>query len=239
MCFGPVQSFTAFGTIVVVTLYLYFYKGTYYYKNTTRMLIQCFWALMELLQYLGYVYPSNASIAYGLILHSYFQPLVLLTSTIYATDNSLSLKKYYLVYSACIITVALNIVSLFSKTLATPCIDVFCSLNNDTTPRCVTENVVHMTWSVPRGYVLGMSYLTPTFFTHFLFSFIIPALINLKMSLLVISIPVFMNYLFWDSSKDMIVNESVIASIWCYVGLFLGCGVYPLFEKVFNKNKLN
>jgi hypothetical protein len=92
---------------------------------------------------------------------------------------------------------------------------------NDPTPRCVVLPNQHMTWSVPLGYTFNEIYTTPTQYTHFLFFFVFPFLVNPTETVLHFAFVLFIKFYLLKTTNDIYLDSSIIGSIWCYMGVFI------------------
>lgn len=180
---------------------------------------------MELVQGLGYIYPDNQIIPYLLMAHTTCQQLVYFSFIVYNKRRSFCYHEYKHIYNFGLVTILLTIPRFFA-TPVIPCQEVFCSLYDDITPRCIINKVPHITWSVPMGYTFNQIYMTPTIYTHFLLFFFFPLFVDLKKTakhgLLMILLKIFF-FVRSDNSMsgDRYVDTSSNASIWCFIGVLI------------------
>lgn len=220
MCYNATYSGIAFVFVLICTLYKSWSGISPLYK--TQFMI--YWALMELLQMLGYLYPNDNIIPYLLMIHTATQPLVYFSGIVVDESKGnfqVALSKYKLIYFYGVITTVLylaRMIQIFSSRVS-PCNEIFCSLYDNDTPRCITENIQHMTWSVPMGYTFNNLYITPTLYYHFTMTFLFPMLINPKITICHIMFIIGLKYLLFQTSGNIYVDDSIVASIWCYIGI--------------------
>jgi hypothetical protein len=92
---------------------------------------------------------------------------------------------------------------------------------NDPTPRCVVLPNQHMTWSVPMGYTFNEIYITPTIYTHFQLFFVFPFIVNPTKAVMHVMFLLFIKYYLFNTTNDIYLDSSIIASIYCYMGVFI------------------
>lgn len=113
----------------------------------------------------------------------------------------------------------MRMLNVFSPFILESCNETFCSLYDNPTPRCIVQDVQHMTWTIPMSYSFNNLYITPTLYYHFTMIFLFPMMINptatIKHLLFIIAI----KYLLFQSTGNMFVDDSIVASIWCYIGI--------------------
>lgn len=126
-------------------------------------------------------------------------------------------EKYKYIYLLGIINLVLYIPRFYSTPIL-PCNEIFCSLMNDPIPRCIIIPNQHMTWSVPLGYTFNEIYLTPNIYTHFLFLFVFSFFVNPIKTIVLMFFVYFIKYYLIKSTNDNILDSSIAASVWCYVG---------------------
>jgi hypothetical protein len=216
MCYSAGYSFFAFSAIQCVS-FVYRKK-----LQTDVLLFNFYWSLMELLQGLGYLYPNNVYIPYLLMIHTITQPLMYFTNVVTRKHNSsIMFEKYRYIYILGAVNLCLFIPRFFSTHIL-PCNETFCSLMNDPTPRCVVLPKQHMTWSVPMGYTFNEIYITPTVYTHFQLFFVFSFLVNPKKTMIHFVFVLFIKLYLLKTTNDIYVDSSIVASIWCYLALFIG-----------------
>lgn len=220
MCYNATFSAIAFVFVLIVTLYKSLFVRTPLYKTQFML----YWTAMEFLQMLGYLYPTNHIIPYMLMIHTATQPLVYFSGIVVDKHNgnfNLAFEKYKLIYFYGIVTTILYLVRMIEmfSPANLPCNEIFCSLYDNNTPRCITENVQHMTWSVPMGYSFNNLYITPTLYYHFTMTFLFPSVINPYVTFCHIMFIICLKYLLFNSTGNIYVDDSIVASIWCYIGI--------------------
>lgn len=225
MCYNAKYSGIAFLFVTICTCYKLLSNKIQLYKAQFMI----YWALMELLQMIGYLYPTNTIIPYLLIIHTATQPLIYFSGIVVDQHDGnfwKAYEKYKLIYYYGIVSTLLYLVrtlSIFSSHIL-PCNEIFCSLYDNDTPRCVTENIQHMTWSVPMGYSFNNLYITPTLYYHFTMTFLFPIFINPKITVCHLVFIIGLKYLLFQTSGNIYVDDSIVASIWCYIGIT--CSVF-------------
>ena len=217
MCYSATYSFMACG---LIWLYTYAFRAK---MNTFLIVQRLYWSSMELLQGLGYIYPNNVIIPYLLMAHTITQPLMYFSGFVYNKHNSFRFVEYKYIYYTGFVTLALFIPRFFSDPII-PCNDVFCSLQNDPTPRCIVIPGQHMTWSVPLGYTFNDLYITPTIYMHFLFFFVYSVLVVPIETLFVYLLTMFISFRLVKQTFDVCLDRSIGASIWCYIGVIISSG---------------
>ena len=215
MCYSAGYSFFAFSAIQFVS---------FVYRKQLQndvLFFNFYWSLMELFQGLGYLYPNNVYIPYALMIHIITQPLMYFTSIVTRKHNSsIMFEKYKYIYILGAVNLCLFIPRFFSTHIL-PCNETFCSLMNDPTPRCVVLPNQHMTWSVPMGYTFNEIYITPTIYTHFQLFFVFPFIVNPTKAVMHVMFLLFIKYYLFNTTNDIYLDSSIIASIYCYMGVFI------------------
>lgn len=220
MCYNATWSGLAFLFVLICTVYKSFSCKIPLYK--TQFMI--YWATMEFLQMLGYLYPANIAIPYLLMIHTATQPIVYFSGIVmdqYSGNFQAAFEKYKLIYFYGIVSTALYLVRMIHmfSPHTLPCNEIFCSLYDNDTPRCITENLQHMTWSVPMGPSFNNLYITPTLYYHFTMTFLFPMLINPTITLCHIMFIIGLKYLLFQTTGNIYLDDSIVASIWCYIGI--------------------
>jgi len=215
MCYSAGYSFFAF--FVVQSLSFIYRKKS---SNIT-LFFSFYWSLMELFQGFGYLYPSNVYIPYVLMIHTITQPLAYFTNVVTSKYNSsIMFEKYKYIYILGIVNLVLFIPRFFSTPIL-PCNETFCSLMDNPTPRCIVLPNQHMTWSIPMGYTFNEIYMTPTIYTHFQLYFIFSFIVNPKDTILHFAFINFIKFYIFKRTNNIYLDSSIIASIWCYIGVFI------------------
>jgi hypothetical protein len=233
MCYSATYSFMACG---LIWLYTYAFRA-----KMSRFLIaqQFYWSSMELLQGFGYIYPNNVVIPYLLMAHTITQPMMYFSGYVYKKHNSFLFAEYKYIYYTGLVTLALFIPRFFSDPVI-PCNDVFCSLQNNPTPRCVIIPGQHMTWSVPLGYTFNELYITPSIYMHFLFLFVYSAIVAPTNTLFVYILTMCIRFRLVNQMNDVYLERSIGASIWCYIGVIIsGGGIREMILDLIERKRRN
>jgi hypothetical protein len=187
---------------------------------------------MEWLQFLGYRYPTSAVIPYAATIHVMVQPILLIALAIavsrpnrHASSGAVVRMVYeHPIMKLALLSTAFLLLRLVWGKPTLPCEDVYCSLLDDTVPRCIIDRP-HMTWSVPLRTLPTGLYGTIHLATHHhIFLTLAPLVVN-RLAPLPILHAVFTMGAFpasWYAA-------SVTGSVWCYTAVIV-VSMYPVMD---------
>jgi hypothetical protein len=137
-----------------------------------------FWSSMEWLQFLGYRYPANTLIPYALTVHIIVQPIAILAYAVALAHGRRARVIDHPIVRLATLSAAVCLLRVVWGEPTLPCGDWFCSLLDDTAPRCILAHP-HMTWSVPLRTLPTGNYGTIHLATHhFIFVTLAPWIIS-------------------------------------------------------------
>jgi hypothetical protein len=191
-----------------------------------------FWSSMEWLQFLGYLYPANTLIPYALTVHIIVQPTVILACAVTLAHGRRARVVEHPIARLAALSTAVCLLRVVWGEPTLPCGDWFCSLLDDTAPRCILANP-HMTWSVPLRTLPTGKYGTVHLATHhFVFQTLAPWLISPIAAIANALTCVFAYFLTGTyGSHENWYEASITGSVWCYTAVVAVC-MTPILDRV-------
>jgi hypothetical protein len=228
MCFSEAHSLAA--AVLCTAMSLALPRLVTPARSSFYTALGLFWSSMEWLQFLGYRYPANTLIPYALTVHIIVQPIAMLASAVALARGRRARVIEHPIVRLASLSAAVCLLRVVWGEPTLPCGDAFCSLLDDTAPRCILAHP-HMTWSVPLRTLPTGNYGTIHLATHhFIFVTLAPFLISPLVGAGVVSSGAFAALLTGTGGSSWYAM-SITASVWCYTAI-VAVSMYPILDRV-------
>jgi hypothetical protein len=229
MCFSEQHSLAA--AVLCTAMSLALPRLVAPARSSLYTTLGLFWSSMEWLQFLGYRYPASTVIPYALTVHLIVQPTAMLAYAVALTHGRRARVTDHPIVRLAALSAAVCLLRVVWGEPTLPCGDGFCSLLDDTAPRCILADP-HMTWSVPLRTLPTGKYGTVHLVTHhFIFHILGSFLISPFFGAGIVSVFAFVLFLVGTyGSHESWYEASITGSVWCYMGVVVTCIIPILYS---------